>query len=83
MNAMKKATKVKQIVVRFDRASYDIISEHANLEHRGLGEFIRHTALVYIEKYNHEKEVSFFSRLPAGRVENNKQPEPDDKEGIP
>ena len=82
MSAMKKATKEKQIVVRFDRASYDIINEHANLEHRGLGEFIRHTALVYIEKYYHEKEASFFSQLPTDRVEKSKQPEPDDKKRI-
>ena len=48
---MKKESKIKQIVVRFDKSSYDKISEHAEKEHRGLGEFIRHVALVYIENY--------------------------------
>ena len=46
---MKANTKVKQIVVRFDQQSYDKISEHAEIEHRGLGEFVRHAALYYIE----------------------------------
>ena len=67
---MKKEIKEKQVVVRFDKSSYDKISEHAKLEHRGMGEFVRHAALVYIELFNQEKEVSFFSRLPIGRVEN-------------
>jgi len=56
---MKKETKEKQIVVRFDKSSYNKISEHAKLEHRGLGEFVRHTALVYIEMYNRERETPF------------------------
>lgn len=46
---MKKETKVKQIVVRFDEPSYDKISVSAKKEHRGLGEFVRHAVLVYIE----------------------------------
>ena len=46
---MKTKVKVKQIVVRFDQQSYDKISEHAEKEHRGLGEFVRHAALHYIE----------------------------------
>ena len=66
---MKKEIKEKQIVVRFDKSSYDKISGHAKLEHRGLGEFVRHAALVYIELYDQEKETSFFPRLPTGRVE--------------
>ena len=67
---MKKEIKDKQIVVRFDKSSYDKISGHAKLEHRGLGEFVRHAALVYIELFNYDKEASFFSRLPISRVEN-------------
>jgi len=47
---MKNETKVKQIVIRFDNTSYDRISECARIEHRGLGEFVRHAALDYIEK---------------------------------
>ena len=66
---MKKATKEKQIVVRFDKTSYDTISEHARLEHRGLGEFVRHAALVYIEICKQEKETSFLSRIFTGRLE--------------
>ena len=53
---MKSKTKVKQIVVRFDQFSYDKISEYARTEHRGLGEFVRHAVLHYIEKYGQEKE---------------------------
>ena len=47
----KKETKSKQIVVRFDTNSYTTISEHADAEHRGLGEFVRHATLYYIEHY--------------------------------
>ena len=47
---MKSATKTKQIVVRFDQYSYDQISKFAKIEHRGIGEFVRHAALDYIEK---------------------------------
>ena len=47
---MKSPTKVKQIVVRFDKHSYDLISGYAKIEHRGIGEFVRHAALDYIEK---------------------------------
>ena len=67
---MKKEIKEKQIVVRFDKSSYDKICGHAKLEHRGLGEFVRHAALVYIELFNQEKEASFFLRLPKSQVEN-------------
>ena len=68
MAIMKKETKEKQIVVRFDKSSYDKISECAALEHRGLGEFVRHAALVYIEMYNQDKEAPSFTRLPSTRV---------------
>jgi len=46
---MKKPNKTKQIVIRFDEASYSKISEYAEAEHRNLGEFVRHAALCYIE----------------------------------
>jgi len=64
---MKKEVKEKQIVVRFDRTSYDKISEHAKLEHRGLGEFVRHAALVYVEIFYQEKETSLFPRILSCR----------------
>ena len=48
---MKKDKKIKQIVIRFDIQSYDKIKEYAELEHRGLGDFVRHAALDYIENY--------------------------------
>ena len=66
---MKKEIKEKQIVVRFDKSSYEKINNHAKLEHRGLGEFVRHAALVYIENYYRESEASIYSRIPAGHVE--------------
>ena len=47
---MTKGTKAKQIVVRFDVPSYEKISEYAKEEHRGLGEFVRHAVLVYVEQ---------------------------------
>jgi uncharacterized protein (DUF1778 family) len=47
---MDKRNKTKQIVIRVDKQSHDSISEYAKLEHRGIGEFVRHTALDYIEK---------------------------------
>jgi len=49
---MKRETKTKQIVVRFDKPSYDRINECAKVEHRGLGEFVRHAVLVYIENFD-------------------------------
>jgi len=54
---MKKTTKAKQIVVRFDHYSYDKISTYAATEHRGLGEFVRHAALCYIEQFEKEKNI--------------------------
>jgi len=53
---MKPKTKTRQIVVRFDDASYDRISAYAETEHRGMGEFVRHAALYYIEHFDKEKE---------------------------
>ena len=49
---MKKGTKAKQIVVRFDHPSYDRISNCAETEHRGLGEFVRHATLSYVERFD-------------------------------
>jgi len=65
---MKREPKDKQIVVRFDSSSYDTISAHAKLEHRGLGESVRHASLVYVQLYNQEKESSYFSQLPQNHV---------------
>ena len=50
MKAKSIEPKVKQIVVRFDQRSYDLINEHAITEHRGIGEFVRHATLDYIER---------------------------------
>ena len=72
---MKMETKEKQIVVRFDKSSYDKISDHAKLEHRGLGEFVRHATLVYIEVCNQERDLPFNSRIPYNRIRNTKQPD--------
>ena len=49
---------MKQIVVRFDQHSYDLIKEYAKIEHRGIGEFVRHAALDYIERRHQAKEIS-------------------------
>ena len=54
---MEKESKVKQIVVRFDTCSYDKISAFAKAEHRGLGEFVRHAALHYIEHLDKARDV--------------------------
>ena len=48
---MKKDTKAKQIAIRFDSHSYDKISKYAKMEHRGLGSFVRHATLFYIENF--------------------------------
>ena len=55
---MEKEAKAKQIVVRFDNYSYEKICAYAKKEHRGLGEFVRHAALHYIEHFEKEKESS-------------------------
>ena len=54
---MNGGIKAKQIVVRFDVPSFEKIRMLANIEHRGLGEFVRHAVLVYIEGFDKEKEV--------------------------
>ena len=54
---MKKDTKVKQIVIRFDNHSYEKIRECAEVEHRGLGEFVRHATLDYIENFGRTRYV--------------------------
>ena len=51
---MKRDIKTEQIVVRFDKRSYDKICEYAEVEHRGLGEFVRHAALYYIEQFSND-----------------------------
>ena len=53
---MKKETKTKQIVVRFDNHSYNAINNYAGVEHRGLGEFVRHAVLVYVEQLDKVKQ---------------------------
>lgn len=55
---MKEKANVKQIAVRFDRDSYDKIVAYSKLEHRGLGEFVRHATLTYVENYEKEGESS-------------------------
>ena len=55
---MKNSNKTKQLVIRFDEPSYAKISQYAEIEHRGLGEFVRHAALYYIEYFDKEKELS-------------------------
>ena len=56
---MRKESKVKQIVVRFDERSYQRIKEYAITEHRGFGDFVRHATLHYIENYDktHEEKT--------------------------
>jgi len=54
---MKRETKAKQIVLRFENTSYDKICYFARIEHRGLGEFVRHAVLVYMEQYDKKKEA--------------------------
>ena len=54
---MEKETKNKQIVIRFDNNSYNRIRERAEVEHRGLGEFVRHATLDYIEKLHKVRPV--------------------------
>jgi len=49
---MNKEPLVKQIVIRVDSNSFRLIKEYANTEHRGLGDFVRHAALDYIENYD-------------------------------
>jgi len=59
---MKTRTKTKQIVVRFDEPSYAKINDFANTEHRGLGEFVRHAALFYIEYFDDAEEAILTGR---------------------
>jgi|GEM_PF-1018685 len=49
---MKVNAKTKQIAVRFDSHSYEKITHYAQQEHRGLGEFVRHSTLFYIEHFD-------------------------------
>jgi len=52
---MEKAKKTRQIVIRFDDPSYNKIKIYADKEHRGMGEFVRHAALFYIEHFEKAK----------------------------
>ena len=61
---MKREAKAKQIVVRFDSTSYAKINDYANIEHRGLGEFVRHATLYYME---HLDKLNNSSEKKAGR----------------
>jgi len=54
---MNNNIKTKQIVVRFNNHSYDKIWKHAEREHRGLGEFVRHATLYYIEQFCEDQEA--------------------------
>lgn len=53
---MGKEIKTKTIAVRFNPHSYDRISDCAEMEHRGLGEFVRHAVLLYIEGLEQNEE---------------------------
>jgi len=52
---MKKEAKTNQVVVRFDNPCYKKIREYAEIEHRGVGEFVRHATLDYIENSDRGK----------------------------
>ena len=52
---MKKDTKTKQVAIRFDACSYEKIGKCAEKEHRGLGSFVRHATLFYIENFVDEE----------------------------
>ena len=54
---MNGGPKARQIVVRFDVPSFEKIRMRAYIEHRGLGEFVRHAVLVYIQELEKEKEA--------------------------
>jgi len=67
---MERKAKEKQIVVRFDKTSYDKISEYAKFEHRGLGEFVRHATLVYMDVYSQEAGTPYLPQFVSNRVKN-------------
>ena len=53
---MQRGTKGKTIVTRFDDNAYENIRKYAAIEHRGLGEFVRHATLFYIEGLDREQK---------------------------
>jgi uncharacterized protein (DUF1778 family) len=55
---MNKNLKTKQIAIRFDEDSYEMISKHARAEHRDLGSFVRHATLFYIEHFADKRRAS-------------------------
>jgi len=61
---MKKEAKAKQVAVRFDCDSYEKINKYADVEHRGLGEFVRHAVLFYMEYF--ETQGKDFNNKGAG-----------------
>ena len=56
---MKKAVKDKQIVIRFDTPSYEKICGRAEIEHRKLGEFVRHAVLFYVENVEIKNTIHY------------------------
>jgi len=53
---MKKGAKTNQVAVRFDLDSYARINDYAISEHRGIGEFVRHATLFYMEHFDGARE---------------------------
>ena len=55
---MKKDTKTKSVAIRFDNHSYEKIGRCAEAEHRGVGSFVRHATLLYVESFADDEKAS-------------------------
>jgi len=55
---MNKDTKTKSVAIRFDNHSYEKIGRCAEAEHRGMGSFVRHATLLYIESFTADEKAS-------------------------
>ena len=56
---MDKAKKTKTVTIRIDDPLYEKINLHAGHEHREMSEFIRHCVLVYIEKVEEVRRITY------------------------
>ena len=52
---MNNDFRTVKVVIRFDNNSYETIKECARIEHRSMGELVRHAALEYIENFYNVK----------------------------
>jgi len=55
---MEQKKKTNIVAVRVDEDLYNKIKQQAELEHREMSEFVRHTVQVYLEKVEEVRRIT-------------------------